>query len=73
MIDTLPVRSETPAEASEEAKTQLAIDKGRKHHRILAITRGHPDVFDSEGSAITETDEPDEEADIFVKDGCPNS
>lgn len=65
-VDTFPVQADTVEEASEEAGSQLAIENGTKHHRILAIVRGRPDVFGGDGSLIVETDEPDEEAELFV-------
>lgn len=66
-VDTILLQSETVEEASEEAETQLAIEKGTGDYSILAVVRGHPDVFDSDGSPIVETDEPDEEAELFVR------
>lgn len=66
-VNTLSIRSNTVKEASEDAERQLAIEKGKEHYHILAIVRGHPDVFGDDGSPITETDEPDDEAELFTQ------
>jgi len=65
-VGAFPIRSGSVEEATDEAGKELAIHKGTANHRILAIVRGHLDVFNTDGAAVLRTDEPDPEAEQFV-------
>ena len=65
-VGAFPIRSGSVEEATAESEKELAVQKGRENHQILAIVRGHLDVFDNDGIALLRTEEPDPEAEHFV-------